>query len=67
MGRAVAARFVECAGFGGTADLRFARDPAKAVLVDGEGQPLTEVTVIDGAVPLEFSAGEAVRVRAEWE
>jgi hypothetical protein len=66
MARAVAARFVECAGFGGTADLRFARDPAKAVLIDGEGQTLHEVTVVEGAVPLEFSAGEAFRVRAEW-
>ncbi len=39
----------------------------KAVLIDGEGQTLQEVTPADGAIPLEFSAGEAFRVRAEWE
>ena len=53
-------------GIGGTADLRFARDPAKAGLIDGEGNPLHELTVNDGAVPLEFSAGETFRVKVEW-
>jgi hypothetical protein len=64
--RAVAARFVECSGYGGTADLRFARDAARAGLIDGEGNPLHELSVTDGAVPLEFSAGETFRVKVEW-
>jgi hypothetical protein len=64
--RAVTARFVECSGYGGTADLQFARDAAKAELIDGEGNPLTELSLSDGAVPLEFSAGETFRVKVEW-
>ncbi len=66
MGRAVAARFIETAGFGGTADLRFAKDVAHAGTIDGEGQALQTLTVADGGVPLEFSANESFRVRAEW-
>jgi alpha-mannosidase len=66
MVRAVAARFVECSGYGGSADLRFARDPARAVAIDGEGNPLQEVALVGGAVPLEFSAGETFRVKVEW-
>lgn len=66
-GRAVAARFVECAGFGGAADLRFARDPVRAEMMDGEEHVLQPVTLADGAIPLEFSASEAFRVRAVWE
>ncbi len=66
MVRAVAARFVECSGYGGSADLRFARDPARALAIDGEGNPLHEVALVSGAVPLEFSAGETFRVKVEW-
>jgi hypothetical protein len=66
MVRAVAARFIECSGYGGTADLRFARDPARARTTDGEGNLLHELTLTDGAVPLEFSAGETFRVKVEW-
>jgi hypothetical protein len=65
-GRAVAARFVETAGFGGAAELRFARDPAKAWAVDLNGEPLHELALAGDAVPLEFSAGELIGVRAEW-
>jgi hypothetical protein len=64
--RAVAARFIECAGFGGSAELRFARDATRAVVIDGEGNPAHELTVADGGVPLEFSAGETIRVRVDW-
>ncbi|OWK45034.1 hypothetical protein [Fimbriiglobus ruber] len=66
MGRAVAARFIECAGFGGAADLQFARTPDKAAAVDGEGHQTQEIILAGHAIPLEFSAGEAFRVRAEW-
>ncbi|QEL19701.1 hypothetical protein [Limnoglobus roseus] len=64
--RAIAARFLETAGFAGSAELRFARDPTAAKLVDLMGVPLNDVTLIQGAIPLEFSAGEAVSVRAEF-
>lgn len=66
MTRAVTAQFIECAGFGGAAELRFARDPSRADLVDGTGQVLHEAFLNGDAVPLEFSAGETVRVKVEW-
>ncbi|AWM40562.1 hypothetical protein GobsT_09220 [Gemmata obscuriglobus] len=65
-GRAVAGTFVETAGFGGAADLRFARDPSAAALVDAAGNVLQPLTLNGDAVPLEYSAGETFRVRAEW-
>ena len=37
MNRAVLAQFVECAGFGVAAELRFARDLSQASVVDGRG------------------------------
>jgi hypothetical protein len=69
--RAVAGTFVETAGFGGAAELCFARDPNRAELVDGTGkalQPLTLRAASGGseAVPLEYSANETFRVKAEW-
>jgi hypothetical protein len=65
--RAVAARLIETAGFGGSAELRFARDPARASLADGEGNALQPLTMLGDAVQLEYSAGETLRVKLEWE
>ncbi len=64
--RAITARMMECAGFGGAAELRFARDPSRATLIDGEGKPLQPLTLVGDAVPLEYSAGETLRVLLEW-
>lgn len=64
--RAVAGTFIETAGFSGAADLRFARDPNSAALVDAAGNVLQSLTLNGDAVPLEYSAGETFRVRAEW-
>jgi hypothetical protein len=66
MNRAVAMRFVECAGFGGSSDIRFARDPAQAVLIDAEGNVEREIALNEGAIPVDFSASETFRVQAEW-
>jgi alpha-mannosidase len=66
MTRAVAGTLVETAGFGGIAELRFARDPSQASLVDGTGKPLSPLTLNGDAIPLEYSAGETFRVKAEW-
>jgi hypothetical protein len=65
--RAIAARFIESAGFGGAAELRFARDPSRASLVDGEGKSLNPLTMVGDAVQIEYSAGETLRVKLEWE
>jgi hypothetical protein len=66
MNRAVVGQFLECSGFSGSAELRFARDPAKASLVDGMGQVTQPLTMNNDAVPLEYSAGETLRVKVEW-
>jgi hypothetical protein len=65
--RAVAGRFMECAGFAGAAELRFARDPSQAALIDGMGLPLQPLTMLGDAVQMEYSAGETIRVKVEWK
>jgi hypothetical protein len=65
--RAIAARFVETAGFGGSAELRFARDPARASLVDAAGASLQPLSMSGDAVQLEYSAGETLRAKLEWD
>jgi hypothetical protein len=57
---------MESAGFGGAAELRFARDPTRASLIDGNGKPLQPLTMLGDAVQLEYSAGETLRVLLEW-
>jgi hypothetical protein len=64
--RAVSARFIETAGYGGAAELRFARDPSRAWLTDAFGVPTQELNLIADAIAIEFSAGEVVTVKAEW-
>jgi hypothetical protein len=64
--RAVAGTLVETAGFGGVAELRFARDPNRAELVDGTGKSLSPLSLNGDAIPLEYSAGETLSVKAEW-
>jgi hypothetical protein len=65
--RAVSARFTETAGFGGAADVRFARDPLRASLIDGMGRALQPLAMTADAVQLEYSAGETIRVLFEWQ
>ncbi len=66
-GRAVVAQFAECAGFGGAAEVRFARNPSRALTVDGMDRPGSDLTLIGDAVSVDYSAGETVRMRVEWE
>jgi hypothetical protein len=66
MGRAVVGQLVECAGFGGAAEVRFARDPSAACLVDGTGSHLHTLGLTGDAIPVDFSAGETFRVKVEW-
>ena len=66
MNRAVVGQFLESSGFGGSAELRFARDPVQASLVDGMGHPTQPLTMNGDAIPLDYSAGETLRVKAEW-
>jgi hypothetical protein len=64
--RAVAGTLIETAGFGGAAEMRFARDPSRASLVDGTGKSLQPLTITGDAIQMEYSAGETFRVKAEW-
>lgn len=66
MNRAASARLIETAGFGGAAEMRFARDPSRASLIDGTGHALQPLTMTGDAVQLEYSAGETLRVLLEW-
>jgi hypothetical protein len=66
MNRAVAGQFLETSGFGGTADFRFVRDPNQVSLVDGMGEPVQPINMNGDAIPLDYSAGETLRVKAEW-
>jgi hypothetical protein len=66
MNRAVVGQFLESSGFGGSAELRFARDPVQASLVDGMGAATQPLTINGDAIPLEYSAGETLRVKADW-
>jgi alpha-mannosidase len=66
MNRAVSGTLIETVGFGGASELRFARDPKQASLVDGTGKPLQPITMNGDAIPVEYSAGETLRVKVEW-
>jgi hypothetical protein len=66
MNRAVAGQFLETSGFGGAAEIRFVRDPNQASLIDGMGQPLQPIAMNGDAIPVDYSAGETLRVKAEW-
>ena len=66
MDRAVVAQFAECAGFGGTSEFRFARDPSKASIVDGMNIVGQELVMNGDAITLDYSASEILRVKAEW-
>jgi len=66
MNRAVAGMLIETVGFGGAAEMRFARDPSQVSLVDGAGKTLQPLTMTGDAIPFEYSAGETFRVKAEW-
>ena len=65
--RAVAMRLTETAGYAGASAIQFARDPANAMAIDNDGKPGAELEPRVGEIPLEFSANETIRVRAEWE
>jgi hypothetical protein len=66
MTRAVAASFLETAGYAGAAEMKFARDAARIFSVTGTGETNHEIVPIGDAIPLEFSGGELYRIRAEW-
>jgi alpha-mannosidase len=64
--RGFIATFLETSGLhGGSAELRCVRDPVGAVLVDGDDQATTGLSVVGDAVRLEYAAGELFRVKVD--
>jgi hypothetical protein len=63
---AVTARLFEC-GFGsGSAQLRCARNPQRAFLVDGHGQTVIDLAIDGDAVLLDVAKNDLVQVRIEF-
>jgi len=65
--RAVTARFLETAGFGGATEIRFARDPFRSSQVDGNGVVVQPLSMAGDAVLVEYSGEETIRVLFEWD
>ncbi|MCU0702592.1 MAG: hypothetical protein MUF18_01210 [Fimbriiglobus sp.] len=66
MSRAVAMRLMETAGFAGSTEVKFARDPDRVSHSSGDDVPGAEIPLNAGGATLDFSANETFRVRAEW-
>ncbi len=65
--RAVALRYQETTGYGGTLAVRWARDPSRACWIDGTGQTLQPLIVEGDTVHAEFSGDELGRILVEWD
>lgn len=63
---AVIARLLECGGSGGHAELRCARDPKRAVLLDGRGTTLYDVATQADACQLDIARNDLVHLRVEF-
>lgn len=64
--RAIVMRLIETTGYAGRTEVRLARDPARAFAIDARGETLHELPLDNGAISLDYSAGELMRIRAEW-
>jgi hypothetical protein len=64
---AVIARMLECSGHMSQAELRCARNPRRAVLVDALGTLLTEASTSGDAALFDVAAGDLVHLRVEFE
>lgn len=63
---AVVATMLECAGAGGPAQFRCARNPVRAVIQDVQGTPLIDAAVQGDAVDFEVSANDLLQLRVEF-
>ena len=66
MNRAVSGRLIDCGGFAGAAEIRFARDPSRASIIDGMGEKIRDIEIFGDAVRVDYSAGEMMGVKVEW-
>jgi alpha-mannosidase len=65
-GDAVIARFFECAGHSGQAELRCVRDPVRAHLLDARGTQLMEARTEGDAAMFDVTQGDIVQLRVEF-
>ncbi len=63
---AVTARLLECAGHSGQAELRCARNPRRAVLLNARGQSLIETSASGDGAFFEVSPGDLVQLQVEF-
>jgi len=62
----ITARMLECSQHGGPAELRCARNPKRAVLVDARGETLLETTVNGDAAQFEAAPGDLIHLRVDF-
>ncbi|HEV3146852.1 MAG TPA: hypothetical protein VGZ47_23395 [Gemmataceae bacterium] len=63
---AVLASLLESSGFAGSAEMRCARNPSRAMLIDAAGNTTVEVPVFNDAVSLDVAANDLLRLKLEW-
>jgi hypothetical protein len=63
---AVVAHLLECSAFGGPAEFRCVRDPARAAFLDGDNVPAVDAGVGGDAVLLDATAGDFLRLRVDF-
>ena len=66
-GRALFATLMETAGYGGTTEIRCPRDPVRAVSLDAADSPSQYLRTEGDIVHVDFSAGELLRIRIDFE
>jgi hypothetical protein len=62
----VTVRLLECGLGSGAAQLRCARDPRRAFLIDSRGQTLTDLPIEGDAVLLDVARNDLIQVRVEF-
>ncbi len=64
---AVIARLLECHNHAGQVELRCARNPRRAVLLDAKGESQMEANISGDAVLFEVAPGDLIHLRIEFE
>lgn len=65
-GDAITARLLECAAYHSHAEFRCVRDPQRAVLLDGRGNPLMDASISGDAALFDVSPGDLVQLQMEF-
>ncbi|HEV3079768.1 MAG TPA: hypothetical protein VGY66_08310 [Gemmataceae bacterium] len=65
-GDAVLARMLECNNHGGPAEFHCVRDPKRAVLLDAQGNAITDATIDGDAAQFEVAAADLVHLQVEF-